>query len=156
SAGGGTIAWIDDAGALRVGPLSSGADPGPACYGSSDRATGTDANVVLGRLNPMHLLRGAFPIDASRARAAVATLDDRLGLSVEGTAAGIVTLVVAQMAKALRIVTLERGLDPRDFTLVAFGGGGPLHACELAEELGITRVVIPLRPGTFSAEGLLV
>jgi N-methylhydantoinase A/oxoprolinase/acetone carboxylase beta subunit/N-methylhydantoinase B/oxoprolinase/acetone carboxylase alpha subunit len=156
SAGGGTIAWIDDAGSLRAGPLSAGADPGPACYGKSSEATATDANVVLGRLNQTHLLGGTFPIDAARSRAAIGTLAQRLGLSVEATAAGIVTLVDAQMAKVLRIVTVERGLDPRDFTLVAYGGGGPLHACALAAELGLTQVLVPRHPGTFSAQGLLV
>jgi N-methylhydantoinase A len=156
SAGGGTIAWIDGANALRVGPISAGADPGPACYGSSDRATVTDANVVLGRLNQRHLLGGAYPIDSSRARLAVAALARQLGLGVEETAAGIVTLIDAHMSKALRIVTIERGLDPRDFTMAAFGGGGPLHACALADELGITRVVVPEHPGVFSAYGLLV
>ncbi len=155
SAGGGTIAWTDDAGCLRVGPLSAGADPGPACYGKSDRATVTDANVVLGRLNPRSLLGGAFPIDASRARSAIETPARILGMSVESVAAGIVTLVDSMMAKVLRIVTVERGLDPRDFTLVAFGGGGPLHACALADELGIARVVVPAHPGLFSACGLL-
>jgi N-methylhydantoinase A len=156
SAGGGTIAWIDDANALRVGPVSAGADPGPACYGSSERATVTDANVVLGRLNQHHLLGGAYPIDASRARLAVAALARQLGLGIEETAAGIVTLIDAHMSKALRIVTIERGLDPRDFTMAAFGGGGPLHACALADELGIRRVVVPEHPGVFSAYGLLV
>jgi len=156
SAGGGTIAWVDDAGTLRVGPLSAGADPGPACYGYAEAATVTDANVVLGRCNPDFLLGGDFRIDAARARAAVAALAERTGLDVEATAAGIVTLVDAHMAKALRIVTLERGLDPRDFTLAAFGGGGPLHACALADDLGITRIVVPARPGIFSAEGLLL
>jgi N-methylhydantoinase A len=155
SAGGGTIAWIDDAGSLQVGPLSAGADPGPACYGKANRATVTDANVVLGRLNPGHLLGGAFPIDAARAGRAVEALATTLHMSVEATAAGIVTLVDSAMSKALRIVTIERGLDPRDFTLVAFGGGGPLHACAVATELGIGRVVIPAHPGLFSANGLL-
>jgi N-methylhydantoinase A len=156
SAGGGTIAWIDDASCLRVGPVSAGADPGPACYGRSDRATVTDANVVLGRLHQTHLLGGSFPIDARRSRDAVGALAKRIGLSIEETAAGIVTLVDTQMAKILRIVTVERGLDPRDFTLVAFGGGGPLHACALAAELGIPRVLIPPDPGLFCAYGLLV
>ncbi len=155
SAGGGTIAWIDDAGALRVGPLSAGADPGPACYGRSDRATVTDANVMLGRLNREHLLGGAFPIDAQRSRDAIERLASRLKLSLEATAAGIVTLIDSTMAKILRIVTIERGLDPREFTLVAFGGGGPLHACALAEELGIAYILIPAHPGLFSAYGLL-
>lgn len=156
SAGGGTIAWIDEAGALRVGPISAGADPGPACYGQSDDATVTDANVVLGRLNREALVGGTFPIDARRSRAAIAALAERIGLSVEETAAGIVRIVDAQMAKVLRIVTVERGLDPREFAMVAFGGNGPLHGCALAEELGIRRVIVPRDPGVFSAHGLLV
>ncbi len=155
SAGGGTIAWIDDAGSLRVGPLSAGADPGPACYGTFDRPTVTDANVVLGRLHQRHLLGGAFPIDASRARSSIGALARRLGTTVETAAAGIVTLIDDAMAKALRIVTIERGLDPRDFTLVAFGGGGPLHACALADALGVRRILVPEHPGLFSARGLL-
>lgn len=155
SAGGGTVAWIDDAGALRVGPVSAGADPGPACYGRSDRPTVTDADVTLGRLNPVALLNGDFPIDAMRARRAIEPLAARLGITVEATAAGVLALVDDAMAKALRIVTIERGLDPRDFTLVAFGGGGPLHACAVAEALEIDRIVIPHHPGLFSAFGLL-
>jgi N-methylhydantoinase A len=155
SAGGGTIAWLDDAGSLRVGPLSAGADPGPACYGRSARPTVTDANVVLGRLHQRHLLGGDFPIDASRARGAVATVAQAIDTSVEAAAAGIVALVDNAMAKVLRIVTIERGLDPREFTLVAFGGGGPLHACAVAQDLGITRILIPVHPGLFSASGLL-
>ncbi len=155
SAGGGTIAWIDEGGALRVGPLSAGADPGPACYGESERATVTDANLVLGRLNPKHLLGGAFAIDGSRSRRAIEVLAQTLAMSVEETAAGIVRLVDDAMARVLRIVTIERGLDPRDFTLVAFGGGGPLHVCALAEELGIERAIVPAHPGIFSACGLL-
>ncbi|HLX26011.1 MAG TPA: hydantoinase/oxoprolinase family protein [Candidatus Cybelea sp.] len=155
SAGGGTIAWIDDAGSLRIGPISAGADPGPACYGNSDRPTVTDANVVLGRLNPKHLLGGEFPIDAARARSAIEPISHALNLGVEAAAAGIVALVDSAMAKVLRIVTVERGLDPRDFTLVAFGGGGPLHACALADELHLERILVPANPGLFSAEGLL-
>ncbi|MBV9271723.1 MAG: hydantoinase/oxoprolinase family protein, partial [Candidatus Eremiobacteraeota bacterium] len=155
SAGGGTIAWVDDGGALRVGPISAGADPGPACYGRSDRATVTDANVVLGRLSPIALLDGSFPIDAARSHDAVAKLATQLQLSVPETAAGIVSLVDSEMAKVLRIVTVERGLDSRDFTLVAYGGNGALHGCALAAELGVRRIVVPARPGVFSAEGLL-
>jgi len=155
SAGGGTIAWLDDAGSLRVGPLSAGADPGPACYGRSDQATVTDANVVLGRLNPKALLGGAFPIDATAARAAVERLAPALGLNLEQTAAGIVRLIDHAMARVLRIVTVERGLDPREFAMVAFGGAGPLHACAVADELGITRIVVPQHPGLFCAHGLL-
>jgi N-methylhydantoinase A len=156
SAGGGTIAFIDEAGSLRVGPLSAGADPGPACYGTSDRPTVTDANVVLGRLNRQALVGGTFPIDARRSYDAIAKLASRIGLSTEETAAGIVRIVDAQMAKVLRIVTVERGLDPREFTMVAFGGNGPLHGCALAEELGMRRVIVPPNPGVFSAHGLLV
>jgi N-methylhydantoinase A len=156
SAGGGTIAWIDEAGSLRVGPISAGADPGPACYGHSDRATVTDANVVLGRLNPRALAGGTFPIDAQRSRDALAILAQQIGLSIEETAAGIVRIVDAQMAKVLRIVTVERGLDPRDFSMVAFGGNGPLHGCALADELEIRRMIVPRDPGVFSAHGLLV
>jgi N-methylhydantoinase A len=156
SAGGGTIAFIDGAGSLRVGPLSAGADPGPACYGRSEAATVTDANVVLGRLNRSALVGGTFPINAQRSYDAIGRLAHRIGLSTEETAAGIVRIVDAQMAKVLRIVTVERGLDPRDFTMVAFGGNGPLHGCALADELGITRVIVPANPGVFSALGLLV
>ena len=156
SAGGGTIAWIDEAGALRVGPISAGADPGPACYGRSDTATVTDANVVLGRLNQRALVGGTFPIDAQRSRDAIQKLAERVSLTIEETAAGIVRIVDAQMAKALRIVTVERGLDPREFTMVAFGGNGPLHGAALAQELGMKRVIVPRDPGVFSAHGLLV
>lgn len=155
SAGGGTIAWIDAAGTLRAGPLSAGADPGPACYGRGDRPTVTDANVVLRRLNPVALLDGAFPIDATRSHEAVASVAAPLVGDIERTAAGIVALVDAEMAKVLRIVSIERGHDPREFTLLAFGGGGPLHACAVASEIGVGRVVVPPIPGVFSAYGLL-
>jgi N-methylhydantoinase A len=155
SAGGGTIAWIDAAGTLRVGPLSAGADPGPACYGIGNRPTVTDANVVLRRSNPRALLDGAFPIDAARSREAIASVAAPVGGDVERAAAGIVTLVDAEMAKVLRIVSVERGHDPRDFTLLAFGGGGPLHACAVAADIGVSRVIVPLSPGVFSAYGLL-
>ncbi|MEA2664397.1 MAG: N-methylhydantoinase, partial [Candidatus Eremiobacteraeota bacterium] len=155
SAGGGTIAWNDAAGTLRVGPISAGADPGPACYGNGDRPTVTDANVVLRRLNPRALLDGAFPIHEERARSAVASVSGPLGGDVERTAAGITALVDAEMAKVLRIVSVERGHDPRDFTLLAFGGGGPLHACAVAADIGVGRIVVPGAPGVFSAYGLL-
>ena len=154
SAGGGTIAWLDGE-ALRVGPLSAGADPGPACYGKSERPTVTDANVVLGRLNPVALLGGAFPIEAGRSHDAIGTLARKIGRTVEETASAIITLVDGEMAKVLRIVTIERGNDPRDFTLVAYGGNGPLHAASLAEELEIQRVLVPPSPGLFSASGML-
>jgi len=155
SAGGGTIAWVDVAGSLRVGPISAGADPGPACYGTGDRPTVTDANVVLRRLNPRALLDGAFPIESDRSASAVASVASVLDGDVTATAAGIVALVDSEMSKVLRIVSVERGYDPRDFTLVAFGGGGPLHACAVAEDIGVRRIVIPPLPGVFSAYGLL-
>ena len=155
SAGGGTIAWTDAAGTLRVGPISAGADPGPACYGSGDQPTVTDANVILRRLNPRALLDGAFPIDAERSRVAVESVAAPVSGDVERAAAGIVALVDAEMAKVLRIVSVERGHDPRDFTLLAFGGGGPLHACAVAADIGVARVVVPPMPGVFSAYGLL-
>lgn len=156
SAGGGTLAWLDAVGTLRVGPLSAGADPGPACYGRGTRPTVTDANVVLGRLNATALLGGAFPIDALRAEDAVRLVSAPLEGDVRRTAAGIVALVDAAMAKVLRIVSVERGYDPRDFTLIAFGGGGPLHACAVAADIGVGRVIVPSHPGVFSAFGLLV
>ena len=157
SAGGGSIAWVDKAGALQCGPQSAGAAPGPVCYANGGQEpTVTDANVALGYLNPDYLLGGAFPIDADAARRAIA---DRVGvpLSLSGTDAahGIHLLVNSNMGRALRAVSSERGRDPRRFTMVAFGGGGPLHAAGLAEMLGIGRVVVPPSPGAFSAFGLL-
>jgi N-methylhydantoinase A len=157
SAGGGTIAAVDAGGALHVGPLSAGADPGPAAYGRGTQPTVTDANLVLGRLNQCALLGGAMPIDVARSRAALeALLPELPELDLDRLAAGIVHLVDLEMAKVLRIVTVERGYDPRDFTLMAFGGGGPLHACAVASELGVRRIVLPADPGLFSALGLLV
>lgn len=156
SAGGGTIAFVDEGGALRVGPLSAGADPGPAAYGRGRDATVTDANLVLGRLGAGALLGGAMQLDVARAKKALGRLRRRLpGLDLDRLAAGIIRIVDSEMAKILRIVTVERGLDPRDFTLMAFGGCGPLHACSLALELNVPRIVIPLDPGLFSAFGLL-
>lgn len=158
SAGGGTIAWIDSAGALRVGPNSAGADPGPACYGKGNmEPTVTDANLALGRLNPGQIAGGAVQLSLDLAGEALGRLAARLtGFDRTRLAAGIIRLVNADMAKVLRIVSLERGHDPRQFTLVAFGGAGPLHACALAAELAIPRIVIPPHPGLFSAWGLLV
>ena len=157
SAGGGSIAWIDPGGALRVGPQSAGAEPGPACYGrGGDRPTVTDANVVLGHLSRTHLLGGRLPIDAAAAEAAVrAHVADPLGQGIMEAAAGIVSVVNHGMAEALRIVSVERGHDAREFSLVAFGGAGPVHAAALAEELDIPEVVIPPIPGGFSALGLV-
>ena len=157
-AGGGSIATVDRSGSLRVGPQSSGAFPGPACYrlGGPD-ATVTDADVLLGYLNPQHLLAGDFEIDAELARQAVADHVARpLGLSEVEAAHGIHTLVNSNMGRALRAVSSERGRDPRRFDLVCFGGGGPVHAAGLAEMLDISRVVVPPFPGVFSSFGLLV
>ena len=155
SAGGGTIAWIDPGGALRVGPVSAGADPGPACYGRGGRdPTVTDANLVLGRLP--RVIGGGLRLDEGLARQAIARLADKLGLDVVDTAWMIVALANEEMARALRIVTVERGHDPREFTLFAFGGAGPLHAAELAEALGVQRIIVPPHAGVYSALGLLL
>ena len=157
SAGGGSIAWIDPGGALRVGPESAGAEPGPVCYGQGGEApTVTDADLVLGYLNPVALLGGGLPVHLDRARAAIeARIARPLKQSVMEAAAGIVDVVTAGMAAALRIVSVERGHDPREFTLVAFGGAGPVHAARLAQELEIPRVIVPPIPGGFSALGLV-
>src|SRR5262249_50763931 len=153
-----SIAWIDPAGALRVGPRSAGAEPGPACYGQGgEEPTVTDADLVLGHLNPVALLGGDLPVHLDRARDAIETRIARpLGLdAVAAAAAAIVDVVTASMAAALRIVSVERGFAPREFALVAFGGGGPVHAARLAEELEIRQVVVPPIPGGFSALGLV-
>ncbi len=155
-AGGGSLAWIDTAGVLQVGPQSSGADPGPACCGRGDRATVTDANVVLGRLHPEHFLGGAMRLDAERARSAVEQSVASGGFaSVEAAAEGMIRVANVRMESALRRVSVERGFDPRDFALLAFGGAGPLHACALAEALRIRRVIVPAAPGALSASGIL-
>ena len=157
SAGGGSIAWLDPGGALRVGPQSAGAEPGPACYGQGGtRPTVTDANVVLGYLSRTHLLGGRLSIDAAASEAAIREhVADPLGLDVAEAAAGIVRVVNNSMAEALRIVSVERGHDAREFSLAAFGGAGPVHAAALAEELGIAEVIVPPIPGGFSALGLV-
>jgi N-methylhydantoinase A len=156
SAGGGTIAWIEETGSLTVGPESAGAEPGPAAYGKGGgRATVTDANVVAGRINPSQLLGGNLKLHYDLAVKVIRQLSRKLGVSIDKTAENILRIVNNNMSKALRLVSLERGRDPRDYTLVAFGGAGPLHACDLAEELGIKRIIIPLHPGLFSAFGLL-
>lgn len=155
-AGGGSIGWIDSGDHLRVGPQSAGAFPGPACYGVGDEPTVTDANVVLQTLNPEHLLNGTLPIDRSAAAAAVGRVGERIGLDVEQTALGILRVVTANMARAIRVVSVQRGYDPRDYALVPFGGAGPLHASRLARELGMTTVVVPETPGAQSALGLLM
>lgn len=155
-AGGGSIAWFDAGGALRVGPRSAGADPGPAAYGRGGTSpTVSDANVVLGRLVPDAFLGGTMRLDGERARDVVAQVAQRLGSSLEAAALGIVQIANANMEGAIRVISVERGYDPRDFTLVAFGGAGPLHACELAERLRIPRVLVPTTPGVLSALGML-
>jgi N-methylhydantoinase A/oxoprolinase/acetone carboxylase beta subunit len=155
-AGGGSIAYIDEGGAFRVGPRSAGADPGPAAYGKGGaEPTVTDANLVLGRLDPDNFLGGAMRLDGAAARRAVGRLADRLGLSLEAAAEGILTIVNANMANAISSRTVQKGLDPRDFVLVAFGGAGPLHGAEVARALGIPEVVVPAYPGITSAVGLL-
>jgi len=156
-AGGGSIAWIDSGGHLKVGPQSAGADPGPACYGlGGEDATVTDANVVLGILSGEALLGGRMPIDAAKAVAAVDRLSAILGLARDEVAQGIISLATANMARAIRVISVERGYDPRDYTLVAFGGAGPLHASRLARELDIPRILVPTIPGILCAYGLLV
>lgn len=155
-AGGGSIAWLDAAGGLHVGPRSAGAEPGPACYGrGGSDPTLTDANLVAGRLDPEFFLGGTMPLDRDAAREALARLGATLGLDVQSVARGVLRYAIAQMANALRLVTVRRGHDPRDFAFVAFGGAGPLHATLLARELGIRRTVIPPAPGHFSAVGML-
>ncbi|MER9170566.1 hydantoinase/oxoprolinase family protein [Mesorhizobium australicum] len=154
--GAGSIAAIDAAGLLTVGPISAGADPGPVCYGlGGARPTVTDANVVLGYLPP-RLAGGTLRLDVEAARMAIdKTLGSPLGLSAAAAACGIREIANANMVRAIRAVTVERGLDPRDLTLLAFGGSGPVHACDLARTLGITRVVFPPSPGVFTAMGML-
>ncbi len=154
-AGGGSIATIDPGGSLRVGPQSAGADPGPACYGKGNLPTVTDANLVLGRLIPEHFLGGEMPLYPDRADSALSKLGNELGLSVIDAALGVIEVITAQMERALRVISVERGHDPRDFALLSFGGAGGLHASELAHRLGIPRVIIPKYASTLSAFGML-
>lgn len=156
-AGGGSIAWIDGGGALRVGPESAGATPGPACYcKGGTEPTVTDANVVLGRLNPEYLLSGEFDLDQTKAYSVIKEkIADPLGLSVVDAAAGIIKVVNANMVRGIRVVSVEKGYDPREFALVPFGGAGPVHGVEMAEELGMKEVIVPKNPGVTSAIGML-
>ncbi|GAC1321372.1 MAG: hydantoinase/oxoprolinase family protein [Chloroflexota bacterium] len=158
SAGGGTIAHVDQYGALHVGPQSAGARPGPACYGyAGDRATVTDADVVLGYLNPVSLLGGEFSVDADAARRVIQdTVATPLGVDLLRAADGIVRIVNVKMTEAIKAISTERGFDLRDFSLIAFGGAGPVHACQIALDLGIPRVLVPSAPGATSALGLLM
>ncbi len=157
-AGGGSIARFDAAGALRVGPESAGADPGPICYGRGTQPTVTDANLILGRLQPDRFLGGEFRLDEERTHRMVSQWlkAQRSNLSLDQFASGVIRVVNATMEKAIRVVSIERGYDPREFALVAFGGAGGLHACELAEALSIPRVIVPALPGALSAFGILV
>lgn len=154
-AGGGSIAWVDAGGALRVGPRSAGAEPGPACYGrGGSELTVTDANVLLGRLPAQWFLGGRMRLDTSAAQAAGSRLAAALGSSVEDAAYSTLQVVASNMERAIKVISVERGYDPRDFCLVAFGGAGALHACELARNLSIPRVLIPSHPGVLSAMGM--
>jgi N-methylhydantoinase A len=156
-AGGGSVAWRDAGGALRVGPRSAGAEPGPACYGrGGEEPTVTDANLLLGYLGDDSPLAGGVELDRGAAERTVGELGDSLGLSLEDAAAGIARVASAEMARAVRVMTVERGIDPRDLALLAFGGAGPLHACAIADELAMRRVVVPRASGVLSALGLIV
>ena len=155
-AGGGSIAFVDEGGAFRVGPRSAKARPGPACYGhGGTEPTISDAHLLLGRLDADRFLEGRMRLDRAAARAAIGPLAARLGMDAEATAQGILTIANANMARAIRSRTIEKGHDPRDFTLVAFGGAGPLHAAEVADLLNVPEVLVPPYPGITSANGLL-
>jgi N-methylhydantoinase A len=155
--GGGSIAWTDDGGGLHVGPQSAGSTPGPACYGrSGEEPTATDASLVLGYLNPDYFAEGNLKLDPALAHAAVEKIAGKVGMSVTEAALGIHRISNTQMAEAIRLVTVKRGVDPRGFSIVAFGGAGPVHAAAIADELGIGEVIVPGSPGTLSALGLLV
>ncbi|PTB16939.1 methylhydantoinase [Trinickia symbiotica] len=157
-AGGGSIAYVDAGGLLKVGPRSAAADPGPICFerGNDDEPTVTDANVVLQVLNPVALLDGRLPVNQAKAKEAIGKLGERLGLGVMETAQGIISVVIANMAKAIRVVSVERGHDPRDYAMFGFGGAGPIHASRLARALDMPKIVIPKYPGIMCALGLLL
>lgn len=156
-AGGGSIAYVDNGGLLKVGPRSAGADPGPACYGKgNEEPTVTDANIVLGTLNTTTLLGGRLTVRKDLAEAAIQRLADRLGLSLMEAAHGIIAVATANMAKAIRVISVQRGHDPRGYALFAFGGAGPLHAARLARELDMQRIIVPKTPGILCAMGLLL
>ena len=156
-AGGGSIAWVNRGGLLQVGPQSAGAVPGPVCYAQGGtEPTVTDANVVLGRLNPENFLGGEVRLDADLAHRALSDLGDKLGLGPEATAQAVLDIAVENIAEAMRLLTVRRGLDPRQFSLVAFGGAGPLHAAAIAKVIGARRVLIPPHPGLCSAFGTLL
>ena len=154
-AGGGSIAQIDSGGALKVGPKSAGADPGPACYGKGEEPTVTDANLVLGRIRAGSFLGGRMKIYPHKSKAALRKLARRLKLSIEEVAEGIIKVANANMERALRVISIGKGYDPREFTLVSFGGAGGLHACELAQGMEMKTVIFPKDPGVLSALGML-
>jgi len=154
--GGGSVAWVDAAGGLHVGPRSAGAYPGPASYGrGGEEPTVTDASVVLGYMNPAHFAAGTLPLYPELAARAVGKLADKLGLSLEEMAIGIHRIVNAQMVEAIKLITIRRGHDPRKFSMLAFGGAGAIHAGEMARQLQIPEVIVPAHPGTLSAFGML-
>jgi N-methylhydantoinase A len=156
-AGGGSIAWIDKGGMLRVGPQSAGARPGPACYGTGGtEATVTDANLVLGRINPDNFLGGSMRLDVAAAEAAIDRLAGEVRMSRDDAALAVVRIANVNMVGALRSVLIERGLDPRDFTLMGFGGAGPLHTCDLMIDTGVPAGIIPNQPAQFSAYGFIL
>jgi N-methylhydantoinase A len=156
-AGGGSIAWFERDGGLKVGPMSAGAVPGPACYGKGgEQPTVSDANLVLGRLSAGGLIGGRMALDLGAARRALQPVADRLGFTVERAAHGVLSIVVSNMVRSLRSVSVERGHDPRQFSLFAFGGAGPLHATEVARSLGMGEILVPPAPGILCAQGLVV
>ncbi|PKB65408.1 MAG: hypothetical protein BZY80_00290 [SAR202 cluster bacterium Io17-Chloro-G2] len=155
-AGGGSIARVDSGGALTVGPQSAGADPGPACYGKGDQITVTDANLILGRLIPDQFLGGRLTLDRKRVEDLASGVASQIGAGIQNAALGIIRVVNSNMERAIRTISLERGYDPREFTLVPFGGAGPMHCCELAQELAIPRILVPARPGILSALGVAI
>jgi N-methylhydantoinase A len=154
-AGGGSIARIDEGRSLKVGPQSAGANPGPACYGRGELPTVTDANLIAGRLIPDHFLGGAIALNPARANNVIGLIARSLRAGSISAAAGVIRVVNANMERAIRLITVERGFDPRDFALLAFGGAGPMHACELASDLGIRHIVLPRNPGLLCAYGAL-
>jgi len=155
-AGGGSIAYVDRGGSLRVGPESAGAQPGPACYGKGKQPTVTDANLVLGRLVPEYFLGGKMKIYPERSQKALKVLAGKINKSLLETASGVIQVANANMEKAIRVISIERGFDPRDFALISFGGAGGLHAAEIAENLKIGKIIVPKNAGVLSALGLLM
>jgi N-methylhydantoinase A len=156
-AGGGSIAWIDEAGSLRVGPVSAGAVPGPACYDAGgEKPTVTDANLVVGRINPDYFLGGEIKVSMDKARQSMGELAKAFSISIEEAAMGVIRLADANMVNALKLVSVRRGYDPREFTMVSFGGGGSMHAAALARELRVKRILVPTEPAVFSAWGMLM